>query len=72
MDVYDKKSDLPKGVKDSLPSHAQEIYLSAYNSAAEQHKGEDGVKSTSHKIAWAAVKQVYGKSENGWHRLDKK
>lgn len=30
--------DLPKGVKDVLPEHAQEIYREAHNNALEQYK----------------------------------
>lgn len=35
---YQKVSELPASVKDNLPSHAQEIYKEAYNSAWEQYK----------------------------------
>ena len=35
---YKKLSDLPESVTNNLPQHAQEIYLSAYNSAWEEYK----------------------------------
>ena len=35
---YKKKSELPDGVKDNLPSHAQDIYKEAYNSAWDEYK----------------------------------
>ena len=58
---YEKVLDLPKGVKDNLPKHAQEIYKEAFNSAEEQY----GEESRAHRIAWSAVEQKYGKNENG-------
>lgn len=68
---YQKTSELPKGVHDNLPEHAQEIYLKAYNNAWEQYKepgdrkGDATREETAHRVAWAAVKQEYEKSENG-------
>lgn len=35
---YESKSDLPDSVKDNLPSHAQDIYEEAFNSAWEQYE----------------------------------
>lgn len=73
---YKKTSDLPDRVKDNLPSHAQEIYKEAYNSAWEQYdepeerRGDDSREETAHKVAWAAVKKVYRKDEDSgeWKR----
>lgn len=66
---YDQKSELPSGVANNLPDHAQDIYLSAYNSAFEDHEDEDDAKQIAHRIAWSAVKQSYEKSSSGnWHR----
>ncbi|MGA8572678.1 MAG: ChaB family protein [Desulfobaccales bacterium] len=59
--------DLPKGVKDVLPEHAQEIYREAHNNALEQYKdpkkrrGKASLEEVAHKVAWAAVKQAYAK-----------
>jgi cation transport regulator len=68
---YNKKSDLPDSVTDNLPSHAEEIYKEAFNSAWDQYK--DPAKRTqggsreevAHRVAWAAVKQVYHKNDAG-------
>jgi cation transport regulator len=51
-------------VKDHLPAHAQEIYKEAFNSAWEQYaekkdrRDGDSRETTSHKVAWSAVKKV--------------
>jgi len=38
---YERITSLPKGVKNNLPKHAQEIYKEAYNSAWNQYKDPD-------------------------------
>ncbi len=50
---YKMIPQLPDGVKNNLPKHAQEIYKEAFNSAEE---------SRAHRVAWGAVEQ---KNENG-------
>jgi len=56
----------PDAVK-ALPKHAQEIWISAYNAAYEQYKGDEG---RANATAWAAVKEKYQKDENGtWRSL---
>ena len=79
---YARLRDLPVGVKNRLPIHAQEIYLEAYNNAwkqydqpAEQSTPERGIddatrEETSHRVAWGAVKRLYEKDEQSgdWHR----
>ncbi|MDX1664995.1 MAG: putative cation transport regulator ChaB [Candidatus Promineifilaceae bacterium] len=74
---YDSKSDLPESVRDNLPSHAQEIYKEAYNSAWEQYedpedrRGDASREETAHKVAWSAVKNEYEKGDDGeWHKKD--
>lgn len=68
---YDSLSDLPESVKNSLPKHGQEIYKEAYNSAWDQYKkpsdreGDSSREETSHKVAWAAVKNSYKKNDKG-------
>jgi cation transport regulator len=68
---YDKINELPDSVKDNLPKHAQEIYKEAYNSAWEQYddpeerRGDASREETAHKVAWAAVKKKYEKSDDG-------
>jgi cation transport regulator len=68
---YQKLADLPDGVKDNLPRHAQEIYKEAYNNAWEQYKdpderrGDATREETAHRVAWAAVKHKYEKNDQG-------
>lgn len=59
---YNKKSDLPDSVKNNLPSHAQDIYKEAFNSAWDQY---DKDEERSHRVAWAAVKEKYHKNDDG-------
>jgi len=59
-------NQLPDGVRDHLPQHAQEIYRAAFNSAWDEY-GHD--EARAHRVAWAAVKHKYQKNENSgaWH-----
>lgn len=59
---YAKRTDLPDGVRDNLPSHAQDIYKEAFNSAWDQYDHEE---ERAHRVAWAAVKQTYHKNAQG-------
>jgi cation transport regulator len=69
---YDKMKDLPKSVRSALPTHAQEIYLAAFNNAWNEYKdpedrqGNDSRETVAHKVAWTAVKQKYEKSGDRW------
>lgn len=74
---YDTISELPDGVRDNLPEHAQDIYKEAYNSAWDQYddpddrRGDAGREETAHRVAWAAVKQTYEKDADGrWRKQD--
>ena len=73
---YDKISELPDSVKDSLPKHAQEIYMKAYNSAWDQYdepeerRGDSSREETAHRVAWAAVKKKYEKQGDKWVSKD--
>ena len=73
---YKNASDLPDSVRDNLPKHAQEIYMSAYNSAWDQYdepeerRGDASREETAHRIAWAAVKKKYEKEGDKWVRRD--
>jgi cation transport regulator len=64
---YDRNADLPQGVRDNLPRHAQTIYRSAFNDAFDQYKSpkkrrdDASREETAHKVAWNAVKQKYHK-----------
>lgn len=71
---YRSLSALPESVRKSLPRHAQEIYLAAFNNAWDEYsdpgdrRGEASREETAHKVAWAAVKQKYGKTGDRWQR----
>ncbi len=67
---YKNVSDLPDSVKDNLPTHAQEIYLAAFNNAwaeydqPQERRGNETREEVARKVAWAAVKKKYEKDEN--------
>lgn len=67
--VYKTIDELPESVRNHLPVHAQEIYLEAFNNAWHQYtdpktrRGSESLEEVAHKVAWAAVKQKYGKDE---------
>ena len=75
--TYDKNSDLPKGVKNNLPIHAQDIYREAFNHAWQQYKSPEKRRDSSetqeqvaHKVAWAAVEKKYKKNFTGtWVKI---
>ena len=67
---YKDLKELPAGVRENLPKHAQEIYLEAFNNAwkqyanPEERRGDASREETAHRVAWAAVKHVYEKNES--------
>jgi cation transport regulator len=69
---YKSTDELPRSVKENLPGHAQEIYLEAYNAAHEEYKdpqkrrGQESLEEAAAKVAWAAVKKKYEKSDGKW------
>ncbi|MEA1889364.1 MAG: putative cation transport regulator ChaB [Pseudomonadota bacterium] len=69
---YTRLKVLPDSVKHVLPKHAQEIYQTAFNSVWDKYKdkkdrqGDASREETSHKIAWAAVKNKYEKDGDKW------
>jgi cation transport regulator len=68
---YNSRQDLPKGVKDVLPGHAQDIYKEAFNAAFAEYadptrrRGNESQVETAARVAWAAVENSYQKAENG-------
>jgi cation transport regulator len=71
---YSSIEDLPAGVRDNVPKHAQAIYKEAFNSAWDEYedpddrRGDASREETAHRVAWAAVKQTYEKGEDErWH-----
>jgi cation transport regulator len=65
---YADIADLPPAVRDHLPTHAQEIYLAAFNNAWARYaeRGPAGQEESAHRIAWAAVKRRYRKQGSRW------
>lgn len=58
--TYESPRELPEGVRDNLPKHAQEIYIAAFNNAwSEYHHNEE----RAHRVAWSALKKQYVKDE---------
>lgn len=61
---YSSNSQLPKGIRNSLPEHAQTIWRKAFNASFSKH-GEQRAR----KIAWGAVKNAgYMKKAGKWGR----
>ena len=73
---YRNIDELPENTRSSLPKHAQEIYLAAFNNAwentgkPEDRRGDSSREEVAHKVAWAAVKQQYEKEGDVWKRKD--
>jgi cation transport regulator len=67
---YQSTSDLPESVKNVLPEHAQEIFLSAFNAAWDEYHHDE---ERAFAVAWAAVEHSYTKDkESGrWRRKEK-
>ena len=69
---YRTNEELPDSVKDHLPSHAQDIYREAFDSAWEEYqnpskrRGSESLEEVAHKVALAAVKQKYEKVGEQW------
>jgi len=69
MPREESRGDLPKGVNEALPEHAQEIYREAHNKALEEYRdptkrrGKESLEEVAHKVAWAAVKKEYEKDQ---------
>lgn len=70
---YETLADLPDAIKDSLPKHAQEIFMAAFNSAytgtCKDRKDRD---ACANAIAWSAVKTVYEKKADKWVEIKHK
>lgn len=68
---YANIDELPDGVRNNLPKHAQEIYKEAFNSAYDEYKkpedrrGNEDREEVAHKVAWSAVKKKYAKDSDG-------
>ncbi|MBM3577001.1 MAG: cation transporter [Alphaproteobacteria bacterium] len=65
---YASNADLPENLQHILPGHAQDIYREAFNRAFDAHRNDPRQEEAAHRIAWAAVKRSYVKTEAGWVR----
>lgn len=73
---YKSINELPEGVQNVLPKHAQDIYKEAFNSAHDQYdepeerQGDASREETAHRVAWSAVKKAgYEKgADDKWHK----
>jgi cation transport regulator len=63
---YATNADLPGNVRLHHPSHAQNIYREAFNSAFSKYVGDPRCEEIAHRIAWAAVKRSYVKAGDIW------
>ncbi len=71
---YKQINELPDGVRNELPVHAQHIYKKAFNSAWIEYRnpksrlGNINHEEIAHRVAWGAVKHKYQKgSDSNWH-----
>jgi len=68
---YRSISELPKSVRNNLPTKAQEIYMKVFNNAWEEYsdpkKRRAGIsqEESACRVAWAAVKHQYEKDAKG-------
>jgi cation transport regulator len=71
---YRSIADLPPGIREHLPPHAQEIFLEAFNHAWEEYASPNkryagsSQEETAMRVAWAAVKRNYVKASGRWLR----
>jgi cation transport regulator len=69
---YRSNQELPDSVRNALPSHAQDIYREAFDSAWDEYsdpskrRGNKSLEEVAHRVAWAAVKKQYEKVGNEW------
>lgn len=72
---YRTNKDLPPGVRNHLPPHAQDIFREAFNHAweeyAEPKKRRSGgsQEDIARRVAWAAVKKKYHKVGDIWTEI---
>lgn len=70
--LYASDLEVPERVKKVLPIHALDIYRKAFNNAWDKYADPAkrrmnlSRKETAHRMAWAAVKQVYEIIDNQW------
>jgi cation transport regulator ChaB len=60
------KDNMPDAIK-MLPSHAQDIFIAAFNNAYKEYNGDE---ARSNATAWASVKTKYKKEGDKWMAID--
>ena len=69
---YHSNEDLPPGVRNHLPLHAQDIFRETFNHAWEQYADPEkrrlggSQEDAARRVAWAAVKNSYRKEGTLW------
>jgi cation transport regulator len=71
---YGNKADLPSTIRDTLPEHAQELYLQAYLRAWDEYEEGQGYLSRetmAHQQGWTAVRHEYVQDQGTgkWHLI---
>lgn len=76
---YHTIKDLPQNLQETLPTHAQEIYIKAFNNALKEYQDKEkrqypseDPEQVAHKVAWAAVKEKYHKDEKSGKWVENK
>lgn len=68
---YQTNTELPDSVKNHLSVHAQTIYREVFNHALVEYRNpqkrrdDASAEEVAHRVAWAAVKKKYHKTEEG-------
>jgi cation transport regulator len=71
---YSDIKRLPSGINRLLPTHAQSIFMKAFNNAWDEYKNsgsrrdDDDRETVARKVAWTAVKKKYRKDDDGHWR----
>jgi len=65
---YASNEDLPPSLRVHLPEHAQSIFREAFNHAWATYGAREPWRreEIAHRVAWAAVKRQYHKSNGDW------
>jgi cation transport regulator len=64
---YATIEELPSEVKEKLPSSAQEIFMSSFNTASS----DDMSREEAMEVAWESVRSSYEEGEDGKWELKK-
>jgi cation transport regulator len=62
---YATNDELPRSVREHLPTSAQDIYRQAFNHAWRTYAPSVRCEEIAHRTAWAAVKRKFSKGRDG-------